>query len=36
MPVASVNDAMKDIALVLVTIGFFALGWIYTRALDRL
>jgi len=27
---------MKDIVLVLVTVGFFALSWVYTRALDRL
>jgi hypothetical protein len=27
---------MKDVALVLVTIGFFAAAWAYTRALDRL
>jgi len=27
---------MKDIVLVGITIGFFALSWAYTRALDRL
>jgi len=28
--------AMKDIVLVLVTVGFFAVSWLYTRSLDRL
>jgi hypothetical protein len=27
---------MKDVVLVLVTMGFFAVAWAYTRALDRL
>jgi len=27
---------MKDIVLVLVTVGFFAVSWLYTRSLDRL
>ncbi len=27
---------MKDVVLVLATIGFFAVAWAYTRALDRL
>lgn len=27
---------MKDLVFVGVTLAFFALGWIYVRALDRL
>ncbi len=27
---------MKDVVLVLATVGFFAVAWAYTRALDRL
>jgi hypothetical protein len=30
------SDAMKDLILICVTAGFFALAWIYTRSLDRL
>jgi len=28
--------AMKDLVFVCATLAFFALGWIYVRALDRL
>jgi hypothetical protein len=32
----SLTRTMKDVVLVLATIGFFAVAWAYTRALDRL
>jgi hypothetical protein len=30
------GDAMRDLAFVLVSIGFFGLSWLYVRFCDRL
>jgi hypothetical protein len=32
----AVHRSMKDIIFLAVTVGFFAVSWLYTKSLDRL
>jgi hypothetical protein len=34
--VRSCSDTMKDLLFCFITVGFFAVSWLYTKACDRL
>ena len=36
MPDALTSTQMKDLVLICVSVGFFALAWVYARSFDRL